>query len=81
MTELYEILVLWICVIILAVAFKKLINHMHNQGKRMFGFNCDSCIGKFRNGKPLYRCGFKKPILTKLIQWGLTKPFINSPDK
>jgi hypothetical protein len=73
MTELYEILILWVCVVILSVIFRELVRHMKKQGKRMFGFNCDMCEGKYRNGKPLYRCGFKKPILNKLIQMGIVK--------
>jgi hypothetical protein len=49
-------------------------------GRRLFGMNCDGCTGKFRgNGKPLYRCYIKKPLIKLLIRYGLITKVLNQP--
>jgi len=55
--------------------FRELIRETRLPGKRLFGFNCDDCTGKYRaNGKPYFRCYLKKPILTWLLKSKLLKP-------
>lgn len=49
-------------------------------GRRIFGMNCDMCLGKFReNGKPFLRCYIKKPILKLMIKYGLVTKVLNQP--
>jgi hypothetical protein len=68
------IFVLVVSVAIFIYLLRELVRETRLPGKRIFGFNCDMCDGKFRkNGKPLFRCYVKKPLLTKLIEWRLIK--------
>ena len=68
-------LILSISVVIFIHLLRELIRETRLPGTRIFGFNCDMCDGKFRvNGKPLFRCYVKKPLLMKLIEWRIIKP-------
>ena len=71
----FVILVVFVSLAIFYMLLTILILETRLPGKRIFGFNCDMCDGKFRaNGKPLFRCCVKKPVLMKLIEWRIIKP-------
>ena len=70
----FVILVVFVSLAIFYMLLTILILETRLPGKRIFGFNCDMCDGKFRtNGKPLFRCYIKKPLLMKLIEWRIIK--------
>jgi hypothetical protein len=64
--------------ILCVYTLRNLILETRLPGRRIFGLNCDGCVGKFRkNGQPLFRCYIKKPIVKFLIRSGIISQCLN----
>lgn len=59
-------------ILVCAYTVRNLILETRIPGRRIFGLNCDGCKGKFRkNGKPLFRCYIKIPVVKFMIRRGI----------